>query len=69
MAARPVWSGFLKLSLVSVPVKAYTATDSGGEVHLNQLHWAALEKDAQFEQVVGTNRQVTDMRPASCDEH
>jgi non-homologous end joining protein Ku len=25
-------------SLVSVPVKAYTATDSSGEVHLNQLH-------------------------------
>jgi len=38
MAARPVWSGFLKLSLISVPVKAYTATDSSGEVHLNQLH-------------------------------
>jgi hypothetical protein len=38
MAARPIWSGFLKLSLVSVPVKAYTATDSSGEVHLNQLH-------------------------------
>ncbi len=31
--------GFLKLSLVSVPVKAYTATtNSGGEIHLNQLH-------------------------------
>ena len=36
--ARPIWSGYLKLSLVSVPVKAYTATDSSGEVHLNQLH-------------------------------
>jgi len=36
MAARP-GSGFLKLSLVSMPVKAYTATDSGGEVHFNQL--------------------------------
>jgi non-homologous end joining protein Ku len=35
--AHPIWSGFLKLSLVSVPVKAYTATDSSGEVHLNQL--------------------------------
>ena len=35
---RPIWSGYLKLSLVSVPVKAYTATDSSGEVHLNQLH-------------------------------
>lgn len=39
MAPRSTWKGFLKLSLVSVPVKAYTATtSSGGEIHLNQLH-------------------------------
>jgi len=39
MAARSSWKGFLKLSLVSVPVKAYTAAaSSGGEIHLNQLH-------------------------------
>jgi DNA end-binding protein Ku len=39
MAARSQWKGFLKLSLVSVPVKAYSATTSGaGEVQLNQLH-------------------------------
>lgn len=39
MAARSVWKGFLKLSLVSIPVKAFTATSSqAGEVRLNQLH-------------------------------
>lgn len=39
MAARSSWKGFLKLSLVSVPVKAFTATASGGgEISLNQLH-------------------------------
>jgi DNA end-binding protein Ku len=39
MAARSSWKGFLKLSLVSVPVKAYTASaSSGSEVRLNQLH-------------------------------
>jgi DNA end-binding protein Ku len=39
MAARSSWKGYLKLSLVSVPVKAYTATSSeGGAIHLNQLH-------------------------------
>jgi DNA end-binding protein Ku len=39
MAARSSWKGFLKLSLVSVPVKAYTATaSSANEIHLNQLH-------------------------------
>jgi DNA end-binding protein Ku len=39
MAARSSWKGFLKLSLVSVPVKAYTATSgSGSDIRLNQLH-------------------------------
>jgi len=39
MAARPVWKGFIRFSLVSVPVKAYTATASGSNgISLNQLH-------------------------------
>jgi len=40
MASRAVWSGFIQFSLVSVPVKAYTAAVSGGggAPSLNQLH-------------------------------
>jgi DNA end-binding protein Ku len=38
MAPRTSWKGFVKLSLVSVPVKAYTANDSGSQIRLNQLH-------------------------------
>ncbi len=38
MAPRSTWKGYLRLSLVSVPVKAYTATASGSEIRLNQLH-------------------------------
>ena len=39
MASRSVWSGFIRFGLVSVPVKAYTATASGGGgISLNQLH-------------------------------
>jgi DNA end-binding protein Ku len=38
MPARSLWKGHIRLSLVSVPVRAYTASDSGGEVHLRQLH-------------------------------
>lgn len=39
MAARSSWKGSIRLSLVSVAVKAYTATTSGGgEVTLNQIH-------------------------------
>jgi len=39
MALRSSWKGYLKLSLVSIPVKAYSAAASGGgEIRLNQLH-------------------------------
>jgi DNA end-binding protein Ku len=38
MAPRSSWKGFLKLSLVSVPVRAYTASSTGNEIRLNQLH-------------------------------
>ncbi len=38
MAPRTTWKGFLKLSLVSVPVKAYTAHNTEEELRLNQLH-------------------------------
>jgi DNA end-binding protein Ku len=39
MATRSSWKGYLQLSLVCVPVKAYTtSTSGGGEIHLHQLH-------------------------------
>lgn len=40
MAARSTWKGYLKLSLVSVPLKAYTASSgrSGPSISLNLLH-------------------------------
>ena len=38
MPPRASWKGFLNLSLVSIPVKAYTSSDSGGQIRLNQLH-------------------------------
>jgi DNA end-binding protein Ku len=39
MAARFSWKSFLRLSLVTVPVKGYNAVQTGGgEIHLNQLH-------------------------------
>ena len=36
--ARSSWKGHIKLSLVSIPVKAFTASASGKEIRLNQLH-------------------------------
>jgi len=44
MAAHASWKGFLKLSLVSVPVKAYTAAASGNEISLHQLHAKTLTR-------------------------
>lgn len=38
MAPRSSWKAFLKLSLVSVPVRGFTASKSGGDIRLNQLH-------------------------------
>ena len=38
MAPRSSWKGFIKLSLVSVPVKAFTANNTSEEIRLNQLH-------------------------------
>jgi non-homologous end joining protein Ku len=38
MSMRHSWKGFLKLSLVTVPVKAYPVSASGADLHLNQLH-------------------------------
>lgn len=36
--ARSSWKGYLKLSLVSVPVRGYTANVASSEIRLNQLH-------------------------------
>jgi DNA end-binding protein Ku len=35
---RPSWKGYLKLSLVSVPVRGYTANVATSEIRLHQLH-------------------------------
>ena len=38
MAARPTWKGFLKISLVNIPIKVFPATDSAATISFNQLH-------------------------------
>jgi DNA end-binding protein Ku len=38
MAARPTWKGFLKISLVNIPVRVFPATDSAASISFNQLH-------------------------------
>jgi DNA end-binding protein Ku len=38
MAPRPTWKGFLKVSLVNIPVKVFPATESAATLSFNQLH-------------------------------
>src|SRR6476660_8901009 len=38
MAARPTWKGYLKISLVNIPIKVIPATDAGATLSFNQLH-------------------------------
>ena len=47
MAARPTWKGFLKISLVNIPVRVFPATDSAASISFNQLHKACLGRIQQ----------------------
>ncbi len=38
MPARPTWKGYLKISLVNIPIKVFPATDTGATLSFNQLH-------------------------------
>jgi DNA end-binding protein Ku len=38
VAVRPTWRGFLKVSLVNIPVKVFPATESAATISFNQLH-------------------------------
>ena len=38
MAARATWKGFLKISLVNIPIKVFPATESSGTISFHQLH-------------------------------
>ncbi len=38
MAARPTWKGYLKISLVNIPVRVFPATDAAATISFNELH-------------------------------
>jgi DNA end-binding protein Ku len=38
MAARPTWKGYLKISLVNIPIRVFPATDAAATISFNQLH-------------------------------
>ncbi|MGC4085451.1 MAG: Ku protein [Vicinamibacterales bacterium] len=47
MAARPTWKGYLKISLVNIPVKVFPATDASATISFNQLHAACQTRIQQ----------------------
>lgn len=38
MAARATWKGYLKISLVNIPIRVFPATDAAASISFNQLH-------------------------------
>jgi DNA end-binding protein Ku len=61
MAPRPTWSGQLKISLVSFPIRLYPASNPGRSIELHQLH-KTTGKRIRYQTV------VPDEGPVSRDE-
>ena len=58
MAARATWKGFLKVSLVNIPVKVFPATESGSTISFNQLHGECRTRIQQKRWCPHCNREV-----------
>src|SRR4051812_38838545 len=58
MAARATWKGFLKVSLVNIPIKVFPATESSGSISFNQLHGECRTRIQQKRWCPQCNREV-----------
>jgi DNA end-binding protein Ku len=47
MGARATWKGFLKISLVNIPIKVFPATEPSATISFNQLHGACQTRIQQ----------------------
>src|SRR6186713_1268896 len=59
MAARPTWKGFLKVSLVNIPVKVFPATEAAATLSFNQLHAECQTRIQQKKWCPHCEREVT----------
>jgi DNA end-binding protein Ku len=59
MAIRPTWKGFLKVSLVNIPVKVFPATESAATISFNQLHAECQTRIQQKKWCPSCEREVT----------
>jgi DNA end-binding protein Ku len=58
MAARATWKGFLKVSLVNIPIKVFPATESSSTISFNQLHGECRTRIQQKRWCPHCNREV-----------
>ncbi len=59
MSARPTWKGFLKVSLVNIPIKVFPASESSATLSFNQLHGACRTRIQQKRWCPQCNREVS----------
>ncbi len=59
MAARPTWKGYIKVSLVNIPVRVYPATESAATLSFNQLHGECQTKIQQKKWCPKCEREIT----------
>jgi DNA end-binding protein Ku len=59
MPPRPTWKGYLKVSLVNIPVKVYPATESSATISFNQLHNECQTRINQKKWCSKCEREVT----------
>lgn len=59
MAIRPTWKGYLKVSLVTIPVKVYPASEAGATISFNQLHEVCQTKIQQKKWCPHCEREVS----------
>jgi DNA end-binding protein Ku len=58
MAARSTWKGYLKVSLVNIPVRVFPATESAAALSFNQLHGECQTRIQQKRWCPSCNREV-----------
>jgi DNA end-binding protein Ku len=59
MSARATWKGFLKISLVTIPIKVFPATESSESLSFNQLHADCQTRITQRKWCTHCGREVT----------
>jgi DNA end-binding protein Ku len=58
VSARATWKGFLKVSLVNIPIKVFPATESSATISFNQLHAACQTRIQQKRWCPTCNKEV-----------